>query len=126
MKVPIYKAHGDDTDREFKGFYFAMPETTYCFSEDYKNHPVKIKHFIVFDEMTDWGLPNQPRIATIDPSTLEQIGWVETNVDIYNPSEWIRDKIDEINYDCGKCRHDGFICNECVNGSKYIKGIKND
>lgn len=91
MKVPIYKAHGDDTDREFQGFYFAMPETTYCFSEDYKNFPVKIKHYIAFDEMIDWGLPNQPRIATIDPSTLVQVGYVNTEDVNYIPREWIKE-----------------------------------
>ena len=42
MKVPIFKAHGDDTDREYQGFYFAMPNTTYCFSNDYRNFPVFI------------------------------------------------------------------------------------
>jgi hypothetical protein len=90
MKVPIFKAHRDDTDREFKGFYFAMPETTYCFSEDYKNFPVKIKHDIVFHEMTDWGLPNQPRIATVDPLTLVPMGYVDTDNVNYIPREWIK------------------------------------
>lgn len=90
MKVPIFKAHGDDTDREFQGFYFAMPETTFCFSEDYKNNSVKIKHYIVFDKMTDWGLPNHPMIATIDPSTLVQVGYVDTEDVNYIPREWIK------------------------------------
>lgn len=90
MKVPVFKAHGDDIDRDFEGFYFAMPETTYCFSDDYRSIPVKIKHYIAFDEMTDWGLPNQPRIATIDPSTLVQVGYVDTEDVNYIPGEWIR------------------------------------
>ena len=90
MKIPIFKAHGDDTDRNFEGFYFAMPETTCCFSDDYKNVPVKIKHYIAFHEMTDWGLPNQPKIATIDPSTLVQVGYVDTEDVNYIPEEWIK------------------------------------
>lgn len=91
MKVPIFKAHGDDTDREYQGFYFAMPRTTYCFSEDYKRFPVKICHFILFDEMTDWGLLNRPKSATIDPSTLVQIGYVDTDDVNYIPGEWIKE-----------------------------------
>ena len=90
MKVPIFRAHGDDIDRDFEGFYFAMPETTYCFSDDYKNVPVKIKHYIVFHEMTDWGLPNQPKIVTIDPSTLVQVGFVDTEDGNYIPGKWIK------------------------------------
>ena len=90
MKVPIFKAHGDDTDREFQGFYFAMPRTTYCIREDYERNPVDILHFIVFDKMTDWGLPNEPMIATIDPSTLVQIGYVDTEDVNYIPREWIK------------------------------------
>lgn len=93
MKIPIYKAHGDNTDKEFEGFYFAMPETTYCMSEDYERFPVNILHFIVFDTMTDWGLPNQPRIATIDPSTLVQVGYVDTEDVNYIPREWIKEDL---------------------------------
>ena len=90
MKVPIYKAHGNDIDREFQGFYFAMPETTYCIDSDYQDNPVKILHFIVFNMMTDWGLPNQPKIATIDPSTLVQVGYVDTEDVNYIPRDWIK------------------------------------
>lgn len=88
MKIPVFKAHGDDVDMEFTGFYFAMPQTTYCISEDYEHNPVKILHFIVFDTMTDWGLPNQPKIASIDPTTLKQVGWVDSDYTIYNPDKW--------------------------------------
>lgn len=40
--------------------------------------------------MTDWGLPNQPTIATIDPSTLVQVGYVDTEDVNYIPGEWIK------------------------------------
>ena len=39
-----------------EGYYFEMPETTYCFQAD----PVpKIKRFVAVSEITDWGLPNK-------------------------------------------------------------------
>lgn len=33
--------------------------TTDAFAEDYEKKPVETKHYIVADEMTDWGLPNK-------------------------------------------------------------------
>lgn len=35
---------------------------------------------------------------------------------------------DETKYDCAKCKHDGFICDECENGSKYeeMRGSENE
>lgn len=85
MKVPIFKAHGDDIDQDFKGFYYAKPETTYCIDEDYKKHPVKMLHYLIITSMTDWGLPNQTKMVTIDPSTLEQIGFADTEDELFLP-----------------------------------------
>jgi hypothetical protein len=39
--------------------------------------------------MTDWGLPNIPQLATIDKSTLEKIGEIEIDNDIYIPDTYI-------------------------------------
>ena len=89
MKIPYYKAKENNSERIYEGFYFAMPETTYCFSEDYQKSDVKILHFLVAHQMTDWGLPNRPYLVTIDPSTLEQIGEVDSNNEFYYPLKWI-------------------------------------
>ena len=89
MLVPYFKAKDKDTDREVRGFYFEYPETTYCFSEDYDNGKCKLIPCLVTHRMTDWGLPNIPQLATIDKSTLEKIGEIEIDNDIYIPDTYI-------------------------------------
>lgn len=59
-------------NRWVEGFYLKRKETTYCFTEDYENYPVKTLHFIAEECMTDWGLPNDFRLYEIDPDTLCQ------------------------------------------------------
>lgn len=70
-----FRAKGDDDqtkDRWFYGGYAQLDDTTYCVKEDYDMHPENTKHYIIFDEMTDWGLPNRHLRATINPETLGQ------------------------------------------------------
>ena len=58
----------------------ALSDTTYCFQGDYAAHPDNTKHYIVFDRMTDWGLPNQHLRADVDPVTVGQYtGLKDTN-----------------------------------------------
>lgn len=92
MKIPYFKAVDLDTNKIIRGFYFEYPSTTYCFTEDYFREPkVKLIPCIVFEEMTDWGLPNKPMLCTnIDKSTLEQIGYIDTDNDYYIPDQWVR------------------------------------
>lgn len=71
----IFRAKGvddDDKDRWYTGYYFALSDTTYCFKEDYDRNPDNTKHYIVFDQMTDWGLPNRHLQARINSDTLCQ------------------------------------------------------
>ena len=56
-----------------EGVYYCYPETTYCFEEDYKTHPVEDIHVIINHSMTDWGLPNELKVFRIDPETLEEV-----------------------------------------------------
>ena len=42
----------------------------YKTKEDYDKNSVKTHHYIVRDEMTDWGLPNVFKEYEIDPNTL--------------------------------------------------------
>lgn len=83
MKVPYFRAKKLNSNWYLEGFYFAYPETTHCFITDY-TPPVKLIHCIATWDMTDWELPNQSRIVQIDPSTLEQIGEVNTDDIYYN------------------------------------------
>lgn len=88
MRVPYFRAKDKDTGLVVEGFYFEYPATAYCFAEDYKDFKVPIIPCIVTSRMTDWGLPNQPMlVSNIDRSTLEQIGYVETENEYYPPVE---------------------------------------
>lgn len=92
VRIPYVQAKDKGTGRYIKGFYFEYPSTEYCFSEDYDNFKVPLIPCIVSHRMTDWGLPNQPILcSTIDKSTLEVIGYVDTETDYYNPAEgkWV-------------------------------------
>lgn len=55
-----------------QGSYWELRETTYCFQSDYDMHPDNTKHYIVFDRMTDWGLPNRHLQADVIPETVGQ------------------------------------------------------
>lgn len=72
IKPKLFKAKIKDSNLEVVGAYYAYPTTTYCFEKDYLK-PVSMRHVIIHDEMTDWGLPNQLRAYEIDPDTLEEV-----------------------------------------------------
>lgn len=55
-----------------QGSYWELHETTYCFKSDYDRHPDNTKHYILFDKMTDWGLPNKHLQADVIPETVGQ------------------------------------------------------
>ena len=55
-----------------QGSYWKLNKTTYCFKEDYERDPNNTEHYIVFDQMTDWGLPNRHLQADVIPETLGQ------------------------------------------------------
>ena len=75
MREILFRAKGievNDKDKWYEGSYLTMNKTTYCFKEDYDSDPGNTEHFIVFDQMTDWGLPNRHMKADINPDTLCQ------------------------------------------------------
>jgi uncharacterized phage protein (TIGR01671 family) len=55
-----------------QGSYWELRKTTYCFQSDYDRHPDNTEHYIVFDRMTDWGLPNRHLQADVIPETVGQ------------------------------------------------------
>lgn len=69
-KPSMYKAKSIEHDVWYVGYYFEMPETTYCFKE--YGEP-KMRYYLIFHQMTDWNLPNCAVLAEIDPTTLEEI-----------------------------------------------------
>ena len=77
MRNPIFRAKGigkNDKDRWYEGCYYFTADTTYCFSEDYEKAAKEERdprhHYILFDRMSDWGLPTQKFKADINPETL--------------------------------------------------------
>ena len=75
MREIKFRAKGNDKEtknRWFYGGYGKFNKTTYCFKEDYDRHPDNTEHYIFFEEMTDWGLPNRHFMASINPETLGQ------------------------------------------------------
>ena len=72
MREILFRGKDPETGTWYEGFYMALSDTTYCFKGDYDAHPDNTKHYIVFDRMTDWGLPNQHLRADVDPTTVGQ------------------------------------------------------
>lgn len=75
MREIKFRAKGDDEEtknRWFYGGYAKLDKTTYCFKEDYDRNPDNTVHYIIFDEMTDWGLPNRHLRASVNPETIGQ------------------------------------------------------
>ena len=79
--LPIkYRAIRLDNNCWAYGYYIQKRETTYCFKEDYDAHPNNTKHYILWDEMTDWGLPNKHLVTEVDKNTICQfIGIYDKN-----------------------------------------------
>lgn len=50
-----------------EGYYWAIPETSYCFAQDYERDGYKIVEGIVTYDPGDWGLPNTPRFIKVTP-----------------------------------------------------------
>jgi len=72
MKEILFKAKGKDGEGWREGYYWQTDETTYCVQSDYENNPENTKHYLLFDWMTDWGLPNRKLQMDIVPETLCQ------------------------------------------------------
>ena len=80
MRENLYRGKETGTKRWYYGGFFLHKKTTFCFKEDYDAHPDNDVPCIVFDSMTDWGLPNQIKIATVIPETVGQFtGFFDKN-----------------------------------------------
>ena len=72
MREILFRGKDKDDLKWYEGGYYPYTVTTYCCTEDYALHPENTRHYILFDRMTDWGLPNQHYRAEIIPETLAQ------------------------------------------------------
>ena len=76
----LYRGKSKKTGKWCYGSYLKLDKTTYCFAEDYAAHPDNTEHFIVCDEMTDWGLPNKHTMIEVSPDTIgEFTGLLDKN-----------------------------------------------
>lgn len=72
MREILFRGKCPDTGRWYEGQYIHLHKTTFCFKEDYDRYPDNDIHQIVFERMTDWGLPNQHFRADVLPETVGQ------------------------------------------------------
>ena len=72
MREILFRGKCPDTGRWYEGQYIHLHKTTFCFKEDYDRYPDNDIHQIVFEEMTDWGLPNRHLRADVIPETVGQ------------------------------------------------------
>lgn len=84
MRKILFRGKDRDDKRWYEGYYLYMADTTYCFSEDYARARAEGKdpehHYIVFDQMTDWCLPNRHLRAEVTPETVcEYTGFSDAN-----------------------------------------------
>lgn len=85
MRNRLYRARKKDDNIWVKGHYLEQKYTTYCFKSDYDAHPDNSKHYIMYDRMMDWGLPNEHIVDEVWPETVGQcVGHVDKkNVELF-------------------------------------------
>ena len=76
MRKILFRGKDKDSGRWYTGGYVKLADTTYCFAEDYEYARMEGKdpehHYIIFDEMTDWGLPNRHMRAEVIPESVSE------------------------------------------------------
>lgn len=72
MREILFRGKCKDTGKWYEGYYVHLHKTTYCFKEDYDCNPDNDMHQIIFEEMMDWGLPNQHFRVDVIPDTVGQ------------------------------------------------------
>lgn len=72
----LFKAKDKDDKKWYEGYYVLLHDTTYCCmpsdntTEAKRLNDKNTHHYIIFEQMTDWGLPNRHLRAEILPETL--------------------------------------------------------
>ncbi len=72
MREILFRGKCKETGKWYEGNYINLHKTTYCLKEDYEADKENDMHHIVFEQMTDWGLPNRHLRVDIIPETVGQ------------------------------------------------------
>lgn len=72
MREILFRGKCADTGKWYQGQYIHLHKTAYCFKEDYDKDKNNDIYQIVFEKMTDWGLPNQHLRVDVIPETVGQ------------------------------------------------------
>lgn len=72
MREILFRGKCKETGRWFTGQYIHLHKTTYCVKENYEADKENNIHQIVFEKMTDWGLPNRHLRVDVIPETVGQ------------------------------------------------------
>lgn len=72
MREILFRGKCADTGKWYEGQYIHSHKTTYCFEADYDNDKDDDIHQIVFEKMTDWGLPERHLQIDVIPETVGQ------------------------------------------------------
>ena len=78
MREILFKGKDKDDGNWYEGYYLQLHDTTYCclpsdsVEEANRLNKENEHHYIVFEQMTDWGLPNKHLRAEVLPETVCQ------------------------------------------------------
>lgn len=80
MREILFRGKDSEVDVWHEGQYIHLHKTTYCFSGSAEREAENEIHQIVFEQMTDWNLPNRHLRADVLPETVGQFtGLKDTN-----------------------------------------------
>ena len=78
MREILFRGKDKDDGNWYEGYYLQLHDTTYCcmpsdnVDEANRLNKENKHHYIVFEQMTDWGLPNKHLRAEVLPETVCQ------------------------------------------------------
>lgn len=72
MREILFRGKDPETGVWHEGQYIHLHKTTYCFSGGEERDAENEIHQIVFEQMTDWNLPNRHLRADVLPETVGQ------------------------------------------------------
>lgn len=72
MREILFRGKCVDTGNWYEGQYIHLHKTTYCFAGSAQRDAENEIHQIVFEQMTDWNLPNRHLRVDVIPGTVGQ------------------------------------------------------